>query len=281
MTLDRRPQVIDTTRAHPARRYNYWLGGKDNFAADRASGDAIEKIFPGIRTAAIENRRFLQRAVRFLVGQGVRQFLDIGTGLPTQDNTHEIAQGLDPTSRVVYVDNDPLVLVHARALLTSHPAGRTAYLQADVRHPEQILTDPELTTTLDLSRPVAVLLVAVLHFIPDHNQAYAAVHALMGAVPAGSYLVISHATTDLLPAATAQGLTSGDVPGTADFIGRTRTQVTRFFDRLTIVDPGVEVISRWRPDPHTCAPPADQVSVYGGVARKSALAGLRAAGGAM
>jgi hypothetical protein len=277
MTLDRRPQVIDTTRAHPARRYNYWLGGKDNFAADRASGDAIEKIFPGIRVAAIENRRFLQRAVRFLVGQGVRQFLDIGTGLPTQDNTHEIAQRLDPTSRVVYVDNDPLVLVHARALLTSHPAGRTAYLQADLRHPEQIRTDPELGTTLDLSRPVAVLLVAVLHFIPDHNQADAAVHALMGAVPAGSYLVISHATTELLSSATARQLTAKNVAG--DFTSRTRSQVTRFFDQLTLLEPGVKVISRWRPDPHTCPPPANQVSVYGGVARKFAPTERRAAGG--
>ena len=280
MTLDRRPPVIDTSRAHPARRYNYWLGGKDHFAADRASGDAIEKIFPGIRTAAIENRRFLQRAVRYLVGQGVRQFLDIGTGLPTQDNTHEIAQRLDPTSRVVYVDNDPLVLVHARALLTSHSAGRTAYLQADLRHPEQILTDPDLTTTLDLSRPVAVLLVAVLHFVPDHDQAHAAVHALMAAVPVGSYLVISHATADLLPAAIARQLTADDVPGAGDFTGRTLAQVARFFDRLTLLEPGVEVISRWRPDPHTDPPRADQVSVYGGVARKPMLVAPGAAGGA-
>ena len=272
MILDPRLPVIDTSRAHPARRYNYWLGGKDNFAADRASGDAIEQIFPGIRTAAIENRRFLQRAVRYLAAQGIRQFLDIGTGLPTEDNTHEIAQHLDPTSRIVYVDNDPLVLVHARALLTSHPAGRTAYLQADLRRPEQILTDPELTTTLDLSRPVAVLLVAVLHFLPDHTEANTTVNALMEAVPPGSYLVISHATTGLLPAATTRALTSGEVPGTADFTGRTRAQVARFFDRLTLVDPGVEVISRWRPDPHPCPPPADQVSMYGGVARKPARA---------
>jgi hypothetical protein len=243
--------------------------GKDNFAADRESGDAIEKIFPGIRTAAVENRRFLQRAVRYLAGQRVGQFLDVGTGLPTQDNTHEVAQRVDPSCRIVYVDNDALVLVHARALLTSDPAGRTAYLQADLRQPKQILGDPDLRATLDLSRPVAVLLVAVLHFLPDHDQAYTAVRTLMDAVPAGSYLVISHATTDLLPAATANQLTGGGVPGAADFTGRSREQVGRFFDGLTMVDPGLAVISRWRPDPDGPPPPPDdQVCVYGAVARK-------------
>ena len=261
--------VCDTTRAHPARRYNYWLGGKDNFAADRESGDAIEKIFPAVRTAAVENRRFLQRTVRYVAGQGVRQFLDIGTGLPTQDNTHEIAQRVDPSCRIVYVDNDPLVLVHARALLTSHPAGRTAYLQADLRQPQQILADPDLKATLDLSRPVAVLLVAVLHFLPDDDEAHAAVRTLMDATPAGSYLAISHATTDLLPAATVSRLTGGSVPGAGDFTGRTRAEVAQFFNGLTLVEPGVEVISRWQPDPDTPPPPPDdQVSVYGAVARK-------------
>jgi hypothetical protein len=161
------------------------------------------------------------------------------------------------------------VLVHARALLTSHPQGRTAYLQADLRHPEQILADPDLRATLDLGRPVAVLLVAILHFLPDHDQAYTAVRTLMDAVPAGSYLVISHATTDLVPAATVRHLTGGSVPGAGDFTGRTRAEVARFFDGLTVVDPGVDVISRWRPDPHAPPPPPDdQVSVYGAVARK-------------
>jgi hypothetical protein len=265
------PSVIDTTTAHPARRYNYWLGGKDNFAADRTSADAVERIFPGIRTAAVENRRFLHRAVRYLVEvEGVRQFLDIGTGLPAPDNTHEIAQRLATSARVVYVDNDPLVLAHARALLTSHPAGATAYLQADLREPKNILTAPELTDTLDLSEPVAVLLVAVLHFVPDHDMAYAAVRTLMEAMPAGSCLVVSHATTDLLPAATGRRLNGPDVPGRGDFTARTRTQIAGFFDGLTLVDPGLEVVSAWRPDPGHPAPPPEQVAAYGAVARKPA-----------
>ncbi|HEY3000917.1 MAG TPA: SAM-dependent methyltransferase [Kribbellaceae bacterium] len=263
--------VIDTSVAHPARRYNYWLGGKDNFAADRASADAIERIFPGIRTAAIENRRFLHRAVRHLVEQEVvRQFLDVGTGLPTRDNTHEVAQRLDPTARVVYVDNDPIVLVHARALLTSHPAGATAYLEADLRTPQDILTAPELTGTLDLTQPVAVLLVAVLHFLPDHHQAYTAVRTLMAAMPGGSFLVISHATTDLLPADTARRLTAPDVPGRGEFTPRSSEQIARFFDGLSLTDPGVQVISAWRPDPSRSQPPPDQVAAYGAVARKPA-----------
>src|SRR4051812_29557414 len=165
---------------HPARRYNYWLGGKDNFAADRAAADAIEAAFPHIRTAAVENRRFLQRAVRHLVEEaGIRQFLDIGTGLPTADNTHEVAQRIEPSARVVYIDNDPLVLAHARALLTSDPAGATAYLDADLRDADAILAQPELAEVLDLSQPVALLLVAVLHFIADDDQAYETVRKLV------------------------------------------------------------------------------------------------------
>ena len=183
--MDRDPSrpVIDTTTAHPARRYDYWLGGKDNFAADRESADAIETIFPSIRTAARENRNFLHRAVRYLVTEaGVRQFLDIGTGLPTADNTHDIAQRLAPDARIVYVDNDPLVLVHARALLTSHPHGATQYIEADLRQPEQILTDADLTGTLDLAKPVALLLVAVLHFVPDTDHPDTIVRTLLDAL---------------------------------------------------------------------------------------------------
>ena len=259
--------VIDTSVAHPARRYNYWLGGKDNFAADRESADAIERIFPGIRTAAIENRRFLHRTVQYLTGVArVRQFLDVGTGLPTADNTHEVAQRHDPTARVVYVDNDPIVLVHARALLTSHPNGATAYLQADLREPKDILTASEVTGTLELTEPVAVLLVAVLHFLPDHEQAYDVVHTLMDGMPAGSFLVVSHATTDLLPTATARRL--DDVPGRGDFTARTRAQIAGFFDGLALLDPGVQVVSAWRPDPGHPQPPPEQVAAYGGVARK-------------
>jgi hypothetical protein len=263
------PPPIDTATAHPARRYNYWLGGKDNFAADRQSADAIEAIFPGIRTAAVENRRFLHRAVRYLVRDaGIRQFLDIGTGLPTADNTHDVAQRHAPQSRIVYVDNDPLVLAHARALLTSDPRGATAYLDADLRDPGKILTDKTLTDTLDLTQPVALLLVAILHFLPDTQQAHGIVHTLTDALPAGSFLVITHATTDLLDPDTARTLDTTDIPGRGDFTARTRTQVEHFLDGLDLVPPGLTVISDWRPDPDTTAPQQQDVSVYGAVARK-------------
>ena len=177
---------IDTTVPHPARRYNYWLGGKDNFQADRESGDAMAAAFPTIRTSALENRRFLQRAVGYLAREaGIRQFLDIGTGIPTANNTHEVAQAVAPESRVVYVDNDPIVLAHARALLTSSPEGATAYIDADLRDPEKILAHPELQRTIDLSQPVGLMLVAVLHFVPDGDDPYALVRRLLDALPAG------------------------------------------------------------------------------------------------
>ena len=163
--------IIDSSRPHPARRYDYWLGGKDNFQADREAAEAIAAVFPSIRTAARENRAFMQRAVRFLAAEaGIRQFLDIGTGLPTADNVHEVAQGVAPEARVVYVDNDPLVLVHARALLTSSPEGTTAYIDADARDPEKILADPVVRNSLDFAQPIALLLVALLHFVEDEED---------------------------------------------------------------------------------------------------------------
>ncbi|GAA2553953.1 hypothetical protein GCM10010435_25450 [Winogradskya consettensis] len=179
-------ESIDTSTAHPARRYNYWLGGKDNFAADRASGDAIAAAFPTTRMAVIENRQFLSRAVTHLTRDaGIRQFLDIGTGLPSADNTHEVAQAIAPDARIVYVDNDPLVLTHARALLTGTPAGATAYLHADLREPERILADPQLAEVLDLTQPVALMLVAVLHFVAESDDPYAKVAHLLDALPTG------------------------------------------------------------------------------------------------
>ncbi|MEJ2577688.1 MAG: SAM-dependent methyltransferase [Kineosporiaceae bacterium] len=191
--------AFDTSVPHPARRYDYWLGGKDNFAADRASGDAIEAVFPTIRVTAVENRRFLARAVRFLTAEvGIDQFLDVGTGIPTANNTHEVAQQVNPAATVVYVDNDPIVLAHARALLNSHPNGATAYIDADLRQPETILTDPALAATLDLSRPVALMLVSVMHFFPDQDEPHAIVHQLAQALPADSYLVLSHASGDFV-----------------------------------------------------------------------------------
>ncbi|MFI7598273.1 SAM-dependent methyltransferase [Actinoplanes sp. NPDC049681] len=259
--------------AHSARRYNYWLGGKDNFEADRCSADAIERIFPQIRTAAIENRRFLQRAVRWLVTEaGIRQFLDIGTGIPTADNTHEVAQHHAPDSRVVYVDNDPIVLTHARALLTSQPLGRTEYIDADLRHPGSILDDPVLKTSLDLTEPVALLLVAVLHFLTEHDDPYRVVTTLLDRLPPGSYLVLSHASLELLPPDTAEALISGDIPGRGDFTSRTHQQVERFFDGLDLVAPGLVVASQWRPDPSSTPPLKWHVAAYAGVGRKPGTA---------
>ena len=263
---------LDVSRPHPARRYDYWLGGKDNFAADRQSGDAIEKVFPHIRTAARANRDFLHRTVRCLAAEaGIRQFLDIGTGLPTADNTHDIAQRVDPTCRIVYADNDPLVLAHARALLTSHPPGRTAYLHADLRRPDDLLRAVIADGTLDLTQPVAVMLVAVLHFIHDDAQASAAVDTLMRAMPTGSYLTLSHATADFLRPSTRAALSGGSVLGSSDFTSRTRTQVEQFFklNGLTLIPPGVTVVSDWRPDPDTPTVPPEHVSVWGGIAAKN------------
>jgi len=184
-----KPYRLDTTVAPPARRYNYWIGGKDHFAADRESGEAILAAFPAARAAALENRAFLRRAVTYLTAEaGVRQFLDIGTGIPAPDNTHEVAQAIAPESRVVYVDNDPIVLTHARALLSSSPQGATAYLEEDLHDFPKILEHPEVTGTLDLTQPVALLLVAVLHFVHDEDDPYEMVAGLLDGLPVGSYL---------------------------------------------------------------------------------------------
>ena len=195
---------LDTSRPHPARVYDYLIGGKSNFAADRALAEKMLQETPGLRTAARENRAFLGRAVQYLAGEaGVRQFLDIGTGLPTVDNVHEVAQRIAPESRVVYADNDPMVLAHARELLTSAPEGRTAYVHADLRDPARILADPRVRDVLDFGRPVALVLVAVLHFLPDEDKPAEVVAALLDALPSGSYLVASHTALDHAPAPVA------------------------------------------------------------------------------
>src|SRR5882757_264652 len=189
------PPEIDTSRPHSARVYDYMIGGKNNFAADRETAAQVLKHSPNAHTAARENRAFLGRAVRFLAAEaGIRQFLDIGTGLPTANNVHEVAQAATPASRVVYADNDPMVLAHARALLTSSLEGRTAYIQADLRDPGSILASPVLREVLDLGQPVALMLIAVLHFIPDEDEPGKVIAALMDALPPGSYLAASHTT---------------------------------------------------------------------------------------
>ncbi|GAA1570067.1 hypothetical protein GCM10009827_109880 [Dactylosporangium maewongense] len=259
------PSPIDTSVPHPARRYDYWLGGKDNFEADRASGDAVAQIYPAIRTTALENRRFLHRVVRFLAQEaGIRQFLDIGTGIPTSPNTHEIAQAIAPASRVVYVDNDPIVLTHARALLTGTGTGTTAYIDADVRDPARILDDPQLRSTLDLSQPVALLMVAVLHFIPEPLPA---VQQLVQAMASGSYLAITHITKDLLPADIAASADDTNARSGVAAWFRGRDEFAALFDGLELVPPGIQPIAEWRDDRFDDRPSPSEAALYGAVAR--------------
>ena len=260
---------IDTTVAHPARRYDYLLGGKDNFAADRESGDALAAAFPHIRAAARSNRDFLGRAVTYLtVEAGIRQFLDIGTGLPSANNTHQVAQALAPESRIAYVDNDPIVLAHARALLNSTPDGETVYLDADVREAENILANPELERVLDLTRPVGLLLVAILHFLEDSDDPYRHVARLVGAMPSGSYLTATHATNDHMPPATTDAVNQADNRTRVPFQFRTREGFARFFDGLDLVPPGIVSVAEWHAeDEEEPRPSAADTAVYGAVAR--------------
>jgi S-adenosyl methyltransferase len=257
--------TVDTSVAHIARVYNYWLGGKDNYAADRAAGDRTIAEFPGIVVSARANRAFLRRAVRFLVTEaGVRQFLDVGTGIPTSDNTHEVAQSLAPQSRVVYVDNDPVVLAHARALLTSAPEGTTDYLDADLREPGPILD--RAAQTLDFGRPVAIMLLAVLQLLSDDDDPYRVVARLLAAVPSGSYLVLSHPTSDV-----QQDRVTAMVARLNDLVAekvttRDRDQVERFFAGLELVEPGLVNVAEWRPD--GAAPAEGPAALWVCVARK-------------
>ncbi|WP_433365290.1 SAM-dependent methyltransferase [Actinoplanes sp. CA-142083] len=258
---------FDTGVAHPARRYNYWLGGKDNFAADRESGDLLAKSYPAARIAARANRAFLGRAVRHLAADaGIRQFLDIGTGLPTADNTHEVAQRVAPESRIVYVDNDPMVMVHARALLTSTPAGETRYIEDDLRNPEKILASAGI---LDLTQPVGLILVAVVHFLPSQEEAASIVRTLLDALPGGSHLVMSCATTDFLTPELKANWDESLRTGRSDVHPRTRAEFDEFFAGLEVVEPGVVAVSEWRPDPaaEEHATPVE-ASIFGAVGRK-------------
>ncbi|MEV6930367.1 SAM-dependent methyltransferase [Dactylosporangium sp. NPDC051485] len=258
---------LDPHAMSPARRWNYWLGGKDHFVVDRESGDRIAAAWPAIRTAAREGRAFHGRVVRYLAREaGIRQFLDIGTGLPAPDNTHEVAQAIAPESRVTYVDNDPMVLAHARALMIGSPEGATSYIDADARNPAAILSAPELTATLDLRQPVAVLLIAVLHFIHDDQQARQIVADLLDAVPPGSYLVATNMTKDFLDPQNAAAFDAMFARGHADTWPRDREVFGGLFDGLDLVEPGVVPISEWRPDALERPSPAD-VGMYGAVGR--------------
>jgi S-adenosyl methyltransferase len=257
------------SRPHPARMYDYYLGGKNHFAADREVAEKLLASVPSGRTGARENRAFLGRAVRYLTAEaGVMQFLDIGTGLPTTNNVHEVAQAAAPSARVVYVDNDPLVLAHARALLPSSPEGRTAYIQADLRDPTVILTDPVTRDVLDFSQPVALMLVAVLHFMPDEFKPAAAIATLLDALPSGSYLVASHLTAEHDPAGSAAGMRAYQAAGVPIQLRDSAEFAALAFTGLELVPPGVVLVSEWRRISSGPRPTPAEVSVYGGVARK-------------
>ncbi|MGP4043037.1 SAM-dependent methyltransferase [Streptomyces sp. 2A115] len=251
---------IDTDKPHSARFWNYFVGGQDHYEVDREIGDHIKEIFPGLVDVARTSRHFLGRAVRHLAGeQGIRQFLDVGTGLPTADNTHEVAQRVAPDARIVYVDNDPLVLTHARALLTSTPEGATAYLDADLYDPEAVLG--AAAHTLDLSRPVALMILNTLGHVADHDQARDLVARLMSPLPSGSYLVISDstATSEGMIAASEAYNSSGAVP----YYVRGVDEIAGFFEGLDLVEPGVVQVTQWRPDSAVSV-----VDAYCGVGRK-------------
>lgn len=263
------PTLIDTTKPHSARIYDYFLRGKNHYPADEEAAEALTAIWPSIRLAARHNRAFMHRAIRYLAAEaGIRQFLDIGAGIPTEPNLHQIAQEAGPTSRVLYVDNDPIVLVHAEALLRSTPEGRVAYLHADVTDPESILQSHELDDTLDLRQPVAVSLISLLHFLPDECAPHDIVRRLMAALPAGSHLVISHATADLNPERMRRVGVAYRSAG--DCQHRSHTEILGFFSGMTLADPGLVVTRRWRPDPSQNLQKVSDadVSTYAAVARK-------------
>ena len=260
------PRDIDTTVPHIARIYNYWLGGKDNFAVDREAAEQVMRATPAILPGVRANRSFLGRTVRYLAAEaGIRQFLDIGTGIPSASNTHEVAQAAAPDSRVVYVDNDPIVLTHARALLTS-ATGTTAYLDADVRDPATILAGA--AGTLDFSQPVAVMLIAIMHCVPDEDDPYGIAGRLLDAVPPGSFLTLSQPARDMLPekAAKAEAALSKAMRQKVQY--RTHAEVIRFFDGLEMVEPGVVHLPEWRPD-EPVDPAGPVTGMWGGMGRKA------------
>ncbi|MDT0347059.1 SAM-dependent methyltransferase [Streptomyces litchfieldiae] len=257
-------QGIDTSVPRSARVWNYWLGGKDNYTVDRAAADAYAEIFPGIVDIALVSRYWLERTVRYLAGEaGGVQFLDVGSGLPAADNTHEIAQRITPGARIVYVDHDPLVLAHARGLLTSTPEGAAAFVHADLREPEKILEGA--ARTLDLTRPVALMLVGVLGHIEDYDEARSIVNALMDGLPSGSFLALYDGIdTELYVRANNFYNQQGGIP----YVSRSPGQIAGYFDRLALVPPGITELSQWRPERLDVGRPTTAVDAHGGVARK-------------
>ncbi|MFC5267437.1 SAM-dependent methyltransferase [Kribbella qitaiheensis] len=241
---------LQLDRPHGARVYDYFLGGKDNFAIDRQAAEHLLEAFPGFRTAALSNRMWMHRAARYAAEQGITQFLDIGTGIPTSPNLHEVVQEVAPEARVVYADNDPIVLSHSRALLTSGPEGKTAYLEADVTDPRSIMESDEVRETLDLSKPVALSLVGVFHYLPDALKPYDLVRQLVEPLAPGSLLIFSHCTPDFAPELWERAIQVYKADG-GDAQVRSKEEVTRFFDGLELVEPGVSVPFQWHPDQQT------------------------------
>ncbi|MFE6164004.1 SAM-dependent methyltransferase [Streptomyces sp. NPDC056486] len=254
---------IDTSKPHPARVYDYLLGGKDNYPVDQEAGDELVSAAPEARIGVRANRAFLERAVRFAVGSGIRQILDVGTGLPTSPNIHEIAQRVAPDVRVAYIDNDPIVKAHGDALLSR--SGTTNIVLADLRRPQDVVNHPDVRRLIDFDEPVALFLVAILHFVTDEEQPKQIVAALRDALPAGSLLVLSHATADFADRRGAQAVYNN---ATATLNLRTRTEIEQFFDGFDLVEPGLAQAPFWRPD----GPPPDgsrEIGFYAGVARKT------------
>ncbi len=247
-TGGRLPTTIDTTIPHEARFYDYWLGGVDNYPADRRLGDEIAAHIPGIRSMARANRAFLGRTVRYAITElGITQFLDIGTGLPTARNTHQVAQEVNPAARIVYVDKDPLVLAHARALMKSPPEGRTAFIHADLREPESILRDPGLTRTLDMDRPIGIMLISVLMYFRDSDGIHDIVARYLDAVPPGSSLAISHATADFNTRGAQRAAEAAERSGIT-MITRNFTETEKFFAGTHLLPPGVTTLEDWHPE---------------------------------
>ena len=261
------PSEIDTSRPHPARMYDAYLGGKDNYAVDQEAVRKVLRAAPEMRDVARANRAFLQRAVRFLVGEaGIRQIIDIGTGIPTAGNVHEVAGEIAPETRVVYVDNDPIVHVHANALLTG--SGTTRIVLADLRQPEKILADPKVRDTIDFSQPVALLLVAILHFITEEENPARIVATLRDALPSGSYLALSHGTADFRTEAATTAMAVYDT-ATSTVTLRTHAQIEAFFDGFDLVEPGLVQAPLWHPDGKPPRPKdLEKMWIYGGMGRR-------------
>ncbi|WP_042394678.1 SAM-dependent methyltransferase [Streptacidiphilus carbonis] len=267
------PASVDlrTDIPHPARMYDYYLGGKDNFPADRAAAAQVVQLLPSAPAGSRANRRFLGRAVRYAAELGIRQFLDIGTGIPASNNTHEVAQAASPDARVVYVDNDPIVLTHARALLRGTAEGRTAYIDADFRDPDSILQAAQTKELLDFTQPVALLVVALLHFFSDTDNPQALLARYVEALPPGSLLILTHGTGELMDPEIAARIEDTYTKSGLNIRSRTHVQVLEFFKGLELVEPGLVPVHEWRPDPDNeddRLMTREEVAGYGGVALK-------------